>query len=86
VAQRIIDSNRRESSNGRQRNRTKMNNDEAPKKMFMNHILYEIELAAKRARGIKKRFHKGETRQDAEFIEQTLMRVAEAVAEGKFRA
>ena len=61
-------------------------NNEMTLKMFIDGLFFEVELAIMRAREIQERSRKGGIKRDAEFIEQTLMRVAQDLADHGQRA
>jgi hypothetical protein len=61
-------------------------NEESALKMFMDDLFSDVALAIERARDIRKDSRKGEIKRDAEFIEQTLIGVAEKLADKGQRA
>jgi len=56
------------------------------KKMFMDDLYTEVAFAIGRARDIQNKSRRGEIKRDAEFIEQTLIGVAEKLAANGQRA
>jgi hypothetical protein len=61
-------------------------NKELALKMFMDDLFVDVALGIERAREIQKKSPKGGVKRDAEFIEQTLMGVAEKLADNGQRA